>query len=79
MASILSLLPTLIRAVDVAATAIPAGTDAHEKLKAHRAKLQSFIDEGRDPTPAEFQELQAETDSLTDRLRAADERLNPQG
>jgi hypothetical protein len=79
MASIIGLLPTLIHAIDIASTAIPAGTEAYEKLQAHRAKIQSFIDEGRDPTPEEFQALQAETDALTDRLRAADNRLNPSG
>ena len=79
MPAILTLLPTLIRAVDIAATAIPAGSEAARKLRDHREKMQSFIDEGRDPTPEEFRELQDETDRLTDRLRAADERLNPNG
>jgi hypothetical protein len=77
MGTIPNALPLLIKVVDAAKAAIPAGTAAYAEFQALSAKVNAFRDEGRDPTVEEFRELQAATDALTDRLEAANARLNP--
>jgi hypothetical protein len=58
--SILELLPDLLAAgVDVAAMA-----------QRYIERLRAMVDEGRNPTPEEWDELNAERAALTDRLNA---------
>jgi hypothetical protein len=67
----------MLKVVAAAKAAIPAGTKAYNDFKEFNERMQVFKDENRDPTPEEFRALQAETDALTDRLEAANARLNP--
>ena len=70
-------LDLILKVIDLATVAIPAGSEALQELKKLRSKVNTFVAEGRDPTPEEFRELQNETDALSVRLDAADKRLNP--
>lgn len=54
-----------------------AGLGALPQIEALKAKLALFKAEGRDPTPEEWEELFSAIETDTDRLNAADERLNP--
>lgn len=76
MGTVLDYLPLLLKIVDAAKAAIPAGTAAHTEFSQLNARLQTFKNENRDPTVEEFRDLQAHTDALTDRLEAANSRLN---
>lgn len=72
----LAMLPMLLKVIDAAKAAIPAGHQALAGFNELQGKVKQFVDENRDPTPEEFRELQATTDALTNRLEAADRRLS---
>lgn len=63
--------------LDVAERLIPAGEAALTGLKEVKDKVNQLKTEGREPTDAEWDELNATTQALTDRLEAANARLNP--
>lgn len=56
---------------------LPAGERALNGLNEVKAKVGQLKAENREPTDAEWDELNATTASLTNRLEAANARLNP--
>lgn len=57
--------------------ALIAITGAIPQIATLQAKLRQFKEEGRDPTREEWQALFGGIQTDTDRLDAADKRLNP--
>jgi hypothetical protein len=53
-----------------------AAGEAYARFADIRDRLEAMKAEGREPTEAEWAELDAEVSALTARLEAADDRLN---
>ncbi len=48
--------------LDLAALALERGTEGSEQLKTLVARVKAMADEGRDPTPEEWDELKKQSD-----------------
>ena len=55
--------PTILEFANMAMGVVAAGIDVATNLQALNAKVQRFVDEGRDPTLEEWTEMQAESDA----------------
>lgn len=64
----------VLRLVDLVASGLLLAGEAKERYDRYRSQIQTFIDEGRDPTDAEFAALLSESDHLTERIRQASQR-----
>jgi len=53
------------------------GAAALDRVSVIRAKIALMVSEGREPTEQEFDALIADESAWTERLDAADKRLNP--
>lgn len=67
----------ILRLIDIALNLFEAGSAAYERFNELRGKLTAMQAEGRDPTPAEWDELFDGIESNSARLDAADKMLNP--
>ncbi len=61
----------LIKLIDLVATGLALIPEVRARYEEGSAKLRAILEEGREPTPAEFAELLAETDQLTQAIRDA--------
>ena len=61
----------VLRLIDLLATGLALIPEIRARYDESSAKLRTIIEEGREPTPAEFLELLAESESLTQKLRDA--------
>lgn len=61
----------ILRMVDLLAAGLQFTGESRARYDRLSAKVKTMIEEGRDPTEQEFDELFAESDALTERLRAA--------
>ena len=61
----------IIKLIDLVATGLALIPEIRERYEKGSAKLRAILEEGREPTPAEFAELLAETDELTQAIRDA--------
>ncbi len=61
----------VLRLIDLAATGLALVPEIRARYDQSSARLRAIIEEGREPTPAEFDELLAESDDLTRQLRDA--------
>lgn len=64
-------LALILKAIDIVAAALVQYPELKARYDVYRAKIQVFIDENRAPTEAEFREILAEGEELTDRIAAA--------
>lgn len=67
----LAMLTLILKGLDIVAAALVAIPELKARYDAYRAKIQVFVDEDRSPTPEEFAELVAESDDLTEAIKAA--------
>lgn len=61
----------ILKLLDILSVGLVSIPSANARYKLLRNKLQVFIDEGRDPTPGEFDDLMAETTSVHERIQGA--------
>lgn len=64
-------LALILKAIDIVAAGLVSFPALKARYDAYRAKVQTFIDEGRVPTNEEFAELLAEGDDLSAAIAAA--------
>jgi hypothetical protein len=67
------MLDIILKLIDLA----EAGAFTVERANEIRGFIQDMQNEDRDPTPAEWEALWSRIDSNSERLDAADKRLNP--
>lgn len=58
--------------LNIAPVLLEAGAAGLETFNRHKDALQTMVNEGRDPTPAEWDALNAEISALQDRLHSDD-------
>lgn len=61
----------ILRLIDLAASGLALVPEIRARYDENSSKLRAMLEEGREPTLAEFAELFAESEELTQQLRDA--------